>query len=259
MNIVWIGAGNVATQFALACRDVGHTTLQVYSRTLQSAEMLADSLDCDATDDVAAVRSDADVYVFAVKDSALEDVIDNLSPRVSEGLCMHTSGSMSMDVFRGKVSRFGVCYPMQTFSKKRNVDFRCIPLFVEASDECVMNELRVFAESISCRVYELTTECRKILHLAAVFACNFVNHCYALSAELLAEASIDFDVMLPLIDETASKVHAMSPLSAQTGPAVRYDKNILDFQSKNLSGIKREIYELMSESIYRAASNKQFK
>ena len=115
--------------------------------------------------------------------------------------------------------------------------------------------LRSLAESISDHVYELSTEQRKYLHLAAVFACNFANHCYALSADVLAQVGLPFDVMLPLIDETARKVHELHPLDAQTGPAVRYDENVMQAQQQLLGDpLMRDIYQKMSQSIHQRAN-----
>ena len=157
-----------------------------------------------------------------------------------------------MSLFEGYTSRYGVFYPMQTFSKERLVDFAEIPLFIEGDDPAI----RQLAESISRRVYELSTEARKYLHLSAVFACNFVNHCYALSAALLEQHGLPFDAMLPLIDETARKVHELHPHDAQTGPAVRYDENVIRMQTALLADNPelQQIYELLSLDIHRKAS-----
>ena len=162
---------------------------------------------------------------------------------------LHTAGSMPLTVFSGYTQHGGVLYPMQTFSKERLVSFANIPVFIEG-DNAV---LRPLAESITHSVYELSSADRKYLHLSAVFACNFVNHCYALSAELLEKHGIPFSVMLPLIDETALKVHQLHPLEAQTGPAVRYDENVIRMQSSMLadSPLLQEIYNLLSVSIHR--------
>lgn len=198
----------------------------------------------------------ADVYIISVKDNALQEVIRQATKDREDQLFVHTAGSMPMDVFKGYTSRYGVLYPMQTFSKERMVDFSEIPLFLEASDAVTLATLRVLADSVSQHVYELSSEERKYLHLAAVFACNFANHCYALSAEALTHVHLPFDVMLPLIDETARKVHELHPLDAQTGPAVRYDENVIRMQSALIEDpLMREIYERMSQSIHEKANN----
>ena len=253
MTIVWIGAGNLATQLGLALARAGHETLQVFSRTEASASALAARLRCPFTCRAEEVVGGADVYLFSVKDSALEELVARVAPRAGHALCLHTAGSMPMDVFRGHAAHYGVCYPMQSFSRTVDVDFREIPCFVEASDEASLAQVRQLAESVSGRVMEMSTAKRRYLHLAAVFACNFANHCYALSAEVLEKEGIPFDVMLPLIDETARKVHAMSPQEAQTGPAVRYDRQVIDKHVAMLADEPemQRIYRLVSESIHR--------
>ena len=272
MKIVLIGAGNLATHLGKALRAAGHDMLQVFSRTMQSAETLASLLDAEPLTDIAQVRDDADVYIFSVKDSALVQLVAQLCRHEADGLVedgavnalrkakkgehervfLHTAGSMPMSVFKGMAQHYGVLYPMQTFSKQREVDFSIIPCFVEANDEFAQKQIEGMAREISGRVYELSSEDRKYLHLSAVFACNFANHCYAISQELLEEHGIPFDVMLPLINETAAKVHEMKPKDAQTGPAVRYDENVIDKQSKLLENHPhfKKVYDSMSKSIH---------
>lgn len=272
MKIVLIGAGNLATHLGKALHAAGHDMLQVFSRTMQSAETLASLLDAEPLTDIAQVRDDADVYIFSVKDSALVQLVAQLCRHEADGLgedgavnalrkakkgelervFLHTAGSMPLSVFKGMAQHYGVLYPMQTFSKQREVDFSIIPCFVEANDEFAQKQIEGMAREISGRVYELSSEDRKYLHLSAVFACNFANHCYAISQELLEEHGIPFDVMLPLINETAAKVHEMKPKDAQTGPAVRYDENVIDKQSKLLENHPhfKKVYDSMSKSIH---------
>ena len=272
MKIVLIGAGNLATHLGKALHAAGHDMVQVFSRTMQSAETLASLLDAEPLTDIAQVRDDADVYIFSVKDSALVQLVAQLCRHEADGLgedgavnalrkakkgehervFLHTAGSMPMSVFKGMAQHYGVLYPMQTFSKQREVDFSIIPCFVEANDECAQKQIEGWAREISGRVYQLSSEDRKYLHLSAVFACNFANHCYAISQELLEEHGIPFDVMLPLINETAAKVHEMKPKDAQTGPAVRYDENVIGKQSKLLENHPhfKKVYDSMSKSIH---------
>lgn len=272
MKIVLIGAGNLATHLGKALHAAGHDMVQVFSRTMQSAETLASLLDAEPLTDIAQVRDDADVYIFSVKDSALVQLVAQLCRHEADGLgedgavnalrkakkgehervFLHTAGSMPMSVFKGMAQHYGVLYPMQTFSKQREVDFNIIPCFVEANDEFAQKQIEGLAREISGRVYQLSSEDRKYLHLSAVFACNFANHCYAISQELLEEHGIPFDVMLPLINETAAKVHEMKPKDAQTGPAVRYDENVIGKQSKLLENHPhfKKVYDSMSKSIH---------
>ena len=251
MKIVLIGAGNLATHLGKALHAAGHDMVQVFSRTMQSAETLASLLDAEPLTNMAQVRDDADVYIFLVKDSALEQLISQLCGGEKK-VFLHTAGSMPMSVFRGKALHYGVLYPMQTFSKQREVDFSIIPCFIEANDEFALKQIEGLAGQISHRVFQLSSEDRKYLHLSAVFACNFANHCYAASQELLQQHGIPFDVMLPLIDETAAKVHGMTPKDAQTGPAVRYDENVIGKQIQLLENQPyfQKIYDSMSKSIH---------
>jgi len=230
MRIVVIGRGRLATNLLPALEKAGHEVVSVNSRTLEG------------------LPSVADIFIVSVKDSALQEVIAKATKGREQQLFVHTAGSMPMTVFEGYTSRYGVCYPMQTFSKERRVDFAEIPVFIEGDDPLI----RALAESVSRRVCELSTEDRKYLHLAAVFACNFANHCYALAAEVLERHGLSFDVMLPLIDETAQKVHETHPLAAQTGPAVRYDENVIGKHLQLLESLPtaQNIYRLMSQSIH---------
>lgn len=257
MKIIFIGSGNLATNLAMAFKQLGHDILQVYSRTIESANALAIKLDTAATNDIKEIRNDADLYVFSVTDTALPTLIPQISQGKEDKVFIHTAGSMPLDVFKNQVQNYGVLYPMQTFSKTREVNFRTIPCFIEANNDKAQSVLFSLANELSDKVYLLTSDERKYLHLAAVFACNFANHCYALSADILNRHNIPFEVMLPLIDETALKVHALSPIEAQTGPAVRYDENVmqkhLDLLLEN--PLVKEIYERMSLDIHRMAQN----
>ncbi len=255
---VLIGAGNVATHLGQALRDAGHTVLQVYSRTEEHARDLANKLQAKPVTEITDVCADAELYVLAVRDEVLpglaarlyvhlKDVSSTSAACGSDALFLHTAGSMPLEAL--PMLRRGVLYPMQTFSKARQVDFRSVPLFVESHTDSQM--LQDLAESLSERVRVLDSESRKYLHLAAVFACNFTNHMYHLCADILKERGIPFDVMLPLIDETARKVHELSPREAQTGPAVRYDKRVMNHHLDMLEDENtRKIYKLLSENIH---------
>lgn len=253
MKVILIGAGNLATHLGKAIFAAGHDVVQVFSRTMQSATALASEVGAQPVSDISDVRSDADLYVVSVKDSAIVELIPVLCKGKETKVFLHTAGSIPMDVFQGMALHYGVLYPMQTFSKQREVDFSQIPCFIEANDEHALQLIGDVAHQVSSRVYHLASEDRKYLHLSAVFACNFVNHCYALSQEILEEHGIPFDVMLPLIDETAAKVHELDPKDAQTGPAVRYDENVLRAQGALLKSNPqmKDIYDRMSMSIHK--------
>ncbi len=239
MKIVLIGRGRLATNLEHALLSAGHEVASINSRTLEALPL------------------EADVYIVAVKDAALADVIRAATKGRESQLFVHTAGSMPMDMFKGLTAHYGVFYPMQTFSKERLVDFNDISVFLETNDAVSMERLKMLSTTLTTHIYELDSEGRKHLHLAAVFACNFVNHCYSLSAEVLAAKGLPFSVMLPLVDETAQKVHELSPREAQTGPAVRGDQNVMQMQANMLAGnpAVKQIYEALSNDIQRLADN----
>lgn len=239
MKIVLIGRGRLATNLEHALLSAGHEVASINSHTLEALPL------------------EADVYIVAVKDAALADVIRAATKGRESQLFVHTAGSMPMDIFKGLTVHYGVFYPMQTFSKERLVDFNDISVFLETNDAVSMERLKMLSTTLTTHIYELDSEGRKHLHLAAVFACNFVNHCYALSAEVLAAKGLPFSAMLPLVDETAQKVHELSPREAQTGPAVRGDQNVMQMQANMLAGnpAVKQIYEALSNDIQRLADN----
>ena len=250
-RIVLIGAGNVATHLGLALHAKGCEIVQVYSRTEVSASELAERLHVPYTVSLEEVTVDADLYIVAIKDAVLQEVISTLVKGREDALFVHTAGSIPMDVWKTSARRYGVLYPMQTFSKLRMVDFLSVSFFVEASGCEELALLKELAGLLSPKVYEATSEQRRYLHLSAVFACNFTNHMYALSASLLEKQGLPFDAMLPLIDETARKIHELPPAQAQTGPAIRRDQNVMDKHLAMLSEepVMREIYEKISKNI----------
>lgn len=258
MKIAMIGAGRLATNLGRALCEAGHDIVQVYSRTMESAREAAAVMGATPTSDIHAVGSDADVYILAVKDSALASLIPPLCEGRAGAVFVHTAGSVPQEVFSGHARRYGVLYPMQTFSKERRADFGEIPCFVEGCDEPTTAFIERLALTVSPKVTRLSSADRRYLHLAAVFASNFVNHCYALAADVAGRHAIPFDTFLPLIDETARKVHALSPSEAQTGPAVRYDENVINAQQALLADQPRlqQIYKMMSESIHQFQSQK---
>lgn len=249
MRISLIGAGNLATRLGLALKKVGHEFVQVYSRTEASAGTLAVLLGAEAVVQPE-LLSEADLFVCALKDDALPDVLRKI--RFGNRPLIHTAGSLPLDVLQPFSSRTGVFYPLQTFSKDREVDFSTIPVFLESADPEVMAILQTLASELHSQVYQLSSEERLKLHLSAVFACNFVNYLYAISNDLLSEQALSFEVLKPLILETAAKVQSNEPLAVQTGPAVRFDHTVMD-KHLALLGNHPEwkwLYEELSTGIY---------
>ncbi len=256
MNIVFIGAGNLATSLAKEMYRLKFNISQVYSRTKESASLLADQLNCPWTISTDEINPDADWYIFSVKDDALTDLITHIKP--NKGLWLHTAGSMPASVFEGAAERYGVLYPLQTFSKQRSVDFSKIPFILEANNDKDLELLKSISRRITRDIRVLNSEERKQIHLSAVFACNFANHMWSLAWKLLEDKQIAPDILLPLIEETTAKIHELSPVKAQTGPAVRFDENVMN---KHLDLLEEEelkaIYRLLSQSIYKTKNEQQ--
>ncbi|HIZ06156.1 MAG TPA: DUF2520 domain-containing protein [Candidatus Phocaeicola gallistercoris] len=251
-NIALIGAGNVATHLGRALKQAGYKIIQLFSRTISSASELAEKLQCPYVTDLNLVTSNADIYLVSVKDDALDKVIPQLVKQNPNALFLHTSGSTSMNVWEGYVKRYGVLYPLQTFSKRFAVDFKTVTFYVEAVYPTDLDIVRQMAYSLSENVYETDSEQRLYVHLAAVFACNFSNHMYAIAYKLLQEKGLSFVPLLPLVDETVRKIHQLNPVGAQTGPARRWDRMIMNKHEsllKTCPGIA-DIYKKVSESIH---------
>ena len=230
MRIAIIGNGRVATHLSKALSSAGHELTMCGGRVRR----------CPVPDD-------AQIVILAIKDDAIHQVSADLAQ--SNSLVLHTSGSISMDVMPCR--RRGVLYPMQTFSLDRELNYRQVPLFLETSLSEDMALLCQLASSISDVQMPMSGEQRRSLHLAAVFACNFVNHLFALSHDILQENNIPFNMLFPLIEETVSKLHILSPHEAQTGPALRWDTTVLQSHMNMITDHqRREIYRLISESIH---------
>jgi len=252
-KIVFIGAGNLATNLAKAFYDKHIKISQIYSRTEDSAKSLAEAVRTDYTTTLEDVINDADIYIVSLKDDALIDLMPRIIAGKENALMAHTSGSLPLDIWPDSIKRKGVFYPLQTFSKQRIVDFRNIHTFIESNNSADYLLLEKLASSVTDEVSELSSEKRRQIHLAAVFACNFTNHMYALAEKLLKQYDMPFSYMLPLIEETEKKAHVLSPREAQTGPAVRYDEKIINKHLELLSNEPemQEIYQLISKSIHK--------
>lgn len=256
--IVCIGAGNLAVNLAKALYQKGFRILQVYSRTEDAASSLAKCVQAEWTTDLAQITTEGGLYIVSLKDSAFVDLLPQIVCGKKNALLVHTAGSIPMNIWEGNTARYGVFYPLQTFSKQREVAFDNIPFFIEASQEEDVVLLKSIASVLSNKVYEADSIQRKSLHLAAVFACNFTNHMYVLASDLLRKYNLPFDAVLSLIDETARKVHELSPLEAQTGPAIRYDENVINNHLAMLADDPdvQDIYRMISESIHRRSTKK---
>ena len=247
MKTVMIGAGNVATNLVRALSATGIEVVQVYSHTLAHARELADTVNAGATDDLSALEMGADIYIISVKDDAIVNVVSSIPD--NGALWVHTSGSIPMTVFEGRRQRYGVFYPMQSFSKQIATDFTEVPFFIEAVNDGVALEIEALAQRLSQRVFHATSEQRRRLHIAAVFACNFANHLWTLADDVLRDAELPFDVMLPLISTTVDKLKRLSPAESQTGPAMRRDHRVMQSHMAMLDKDKALIYKTLSDNI----------
>lgn len=252
MRITYIGAGNVATHLAPALAAAGHEVACVFSRTLESAELLASRVGptCRPTNVLDDILP-ADVYIISVRDDVLPDVASRWPQHCRGGVVVHTAGTLPMSLLEGVSEHYGVLYPMQTFSKNKHLNFQEIPCFIEGNDRTSVKAIKGLAESVSQKVTELSSADRRFLHLGAVFACNFANHMFALGYEILEQHGIDPSSLRPLIEETASKLRALPPHEGQTGPARRNDKAVIAAQMEALAETPelQNLYESVTKSI----------
>ncbi len=248
-RVVLLGAGNVATHLGRAFTRSGCSVLQVYSRTISSAKNLAARLDCAFTDRTDSIKTDADLYVIAVPDDAIADLAARFP--LKDKMLVHTSGTAGMHDLQVGSTRYGVLYPLQTFSKTVDVDFSQVPLFLEVARTKDRGFLDAVARRISKKVFWASDDQRRQLHLAAVFACNFVNHMYAVAEDILEEKGLPFDLLHPLVQETARKAMAAGPSEMQTGPARRYDLGVLETHARMLAAKPeyRKMYNFISKNI----------
>ncbi len=226
-DTVIIGSGNLAWVITDALTRRGYPPKQIFARNTADGIKVASIAGCAFASDPAALQP-AGLYILAVSDRAIPSLASSLD--FGDAVVAHTAGSTALSALPGNVKHKGVFYPLQTFTKGREMDFSAIPVFIEGADETALSAMRELAEALGTEPQLLDSEKRAVLHAAAVFACNFTNYMYTVGEELAADAGLDFGVLKPLITETAAKaVAAASPLETQTGPAIRND-----FQTKSL-------------------------
>lgn len=242
IKVILLGSGNVATHLFQAFSKVSEVeVIQVFSRTISK-----DFPESIQTSDFAQIL-EADVYIISVSDNAIAEVSNQLP--FENRLVVHTSGSTDFDVLDAKNKR-GVFYPLQTFSKNKTVDFSEIPICLETENISDYEILEKLAELISKSVNKIDGNQRKALHVSAVFVCNFVNHLYEIGNEICLENHIPFEILQPLIEETAQKIKTLSPKEAQTGPAVRNDNKTIEKHIDFLTDEnQKDIYKILTKSI----------
>lgn len=249
MNIVIIGTGNAATVLGRKLKQAGHRIVQVFGRDASAASQLAYQLDTESTNYWSVIRKDADIYLIAVADDAISDVAKHV--HVPGKVVAHTAGSLKKDVLKSMSHHYGVFYPLQSLRKDR-AELPEIPLFIDASDDIARKKLEQLADSISKGHVMGAGESERLkMHIAAVFVSNFVNHLYTLAEDFCNKEGIDFQQLLPLIEETAQRLNSISPSMAQTGPAIRNDEATIKEHLKLLEKYPKlkAIYEVMTRSI----------
>lgn len=249
IKVCIIGSGNVAQHLInvfLNAQNSGQKIelVQAFSR---NAATLSHLLDSDKiTTDLNSLK-EADLYIISVSDDAVETVSSQLS--FKNRLVAHTSGSLSIEQLNNN-NRKGVFYPLQTFSKTKKVDFSIVPICLESQNANDYQLLKRVGKMISNSIHAINSEQRKALHISAVFVNNFVNHLYQIGNEICSEHQVAFDILKPLIKETADKIMLLSPEKAQTGPAKREDLNIINAHLEFLKNEnQKKIYELLTQSI----------
>lgn len=242
-SIVLLGTGNVGTNLFNALKETrGFKVIQVYNHRKNSLNNFKNVPTTTKFEEIA----DADIYLIAVKDDFILNVSQSL--RGKNALVIHTSGGKSIDILNIH-NRRAVFYPLQTFSKQRIIDFDNLPVCIEAISKNDLKILEDLAKELKGKVYHINSAQRKSLHVAAVFVNNFTNLLYTEAEEICLKNDVPFEILLPLINETASKVGFMRPIEAQTGPALRNDREVIKAHLEQLNSQQKEIYNLLTKSI----------
>ena len=249
MKIVIIGSGNVASVLGRLVKRAGHEILQVLGRNAEHASLLAKELETTFSINKAEINMDADLYLAAVTDAALNEVEHYC--QLGERLVVHTAGAVPIDVLKNASSNYGVLYPLQSLRKESKDVQTDIPLLIDGNTPAAIDAIEKFALTISSTVVVVSDDQRLKLHVAAVFVNNFTNHLYMLAADYCNKEGLDFKMLLPLIVETASRLRDHLPGDMQTGPAIRKDITTLDKHLRELSAYPKlkNIYLKMSDSI----------
>lgn len=246
-KIAIIGYGNLGFHLANHLSEAGHSITQVFTR--DKSRTRVSKFKIDFINDLKLLNHDADVYLLSVKDDALAEVASQIS--LKGKIVAHCSASMEKEVLKKCSTNFGVFYPLQTFSRNVEVDFKNIPILIEGANKKTVSVLKEIASSLSDEVMEVNEQQRLAVHVAAVFANNFSNHLFSVAEEILNKEKISYRILLPLIEETVRKIKEHSPSEIQTGPAKREDKKTIQKHLKYLSGNKnlKELYEVLTEKI----------
>ncbi|PWJ43927.1 Rossmann-like and DUF2520 domain-containing protein [Sediminitomix flava] len=247
-KVAFIGAGKVAWHLAQALQKHCEIT-EIYSRNLDTAQELAERVSANATNSLDFSKSEAQLLIISIPDDAIEGVSKELKI-TNNVLVVHTSGAKPREIFDPFFEKNGVFYPLQTFSKEKEVDFLNIPFCLDAKQTQDLENLKNLADLLSKKVYKMTSEQRGNLHVAAVFANNFVNHFLTIAENQLAKANLPLEILENLVRETIDKAFDIGPSNAQTGPAIRGDKQTIQQHLKRIEEESRkELYQKLSKDI----------
>jgi len=247
-----IGAGNVATHISRHLHSAGHKIECIFSRSRESADSLAAEVGSMATSDPDKLPRKANFYIICVPDQAVAEVAARFQGW--KGIWLHTAASVSVEVFYGITDEFGVLYPLQTLSRDRKIRKGQIPFLVEGSSSVVLEKIIDLALSISGRVEEAGFQSRLKVHLAAVFANNFSNHMVHIAQQILEAARCNPSMLGPLLEETFQKLKDLDAQGAQTGPAIRGDRETMNKHRELLKDHPEweKLYTFISREIERS-------
>ena len=248
-KLVIVGSGNVGYHIGQRLHQAGYSIKQVFSLTPEHGKSLAEKVGSTFTNDVAKIIADADVYIVCVKDDAMESVYNALP--IKNEIVLHTAGSVSKNVSNRTDLHQGVLYPLQSFNRNAEVTWENVPVFVDGDDENVIQAASELGNALTKNVKLANDEQRLKVHVAAVFANNFSNHCMAIGEKLMEESGFAFDVLKPLVDATFRRLQHANPSDVQTGPAKRGDENTVD---KHMNALVehpnwKELYRYLSDDI----------
>ncbi len=248
-SIVLIGAGNVGYHLGRQLKECGLNVVQLFSREEAKAKRLSEAIQVPFVTDLRQVVTDADLYILSVNDGAIAIVAAQL--HIDKGLVVHTSGATPSTVLAPYFQRVGIFYPLQSLSISKAVDFEQIPICIDANTEWDQAFLFQIGEKISSKVYLIDDHQRAVLHIAAVFVNNFTNHLFQIGYDILEKEHLSFDLLRPLIRETAEKVQAHIPKEMQTGPAIRKDKATIERHLQYLESYPayQELYHILTDQI----------
>lgn len=249
MRISFVGSGNIAHHLANAAYANKVEVVQIVSRNIENAKALAEKVNANYSDSISDLNPEVDFVILAVNDDSLDELSLNL--KTFKAPLVHTAGSVNISILNNTDHNYGVLYPLQTFSKSKNVDIQKVPFFIEANSESLIHKLQEFCSIIGAHSINADSTQRLNLHIAAVFACNFSNNMYHIAQNLVESHQLSFDVLKPLIMETAQKINSLDPKDAQTGPAKRKDVKTIQ---KHLEALQSNealysLYKAISENI----------